>query len=82
MWKLWPLIPYFIVPALIGKLICRGSWMQILQAYGIWLVILVVLGLTLAGRFSEGFSWSLILALFTTVFAIPIFVLLLKFLVR
>ncbi len=82
MWKLWPLAPYFIVPVLVGKLVCRGSWMQILQAYGVWLVILVLFALTSAERFSEGFGWSLILALFTTVFAIPVLVLLLKFLAR
>lgn len=82
MGKAWPLAPYFIVPVLIAKLICRGSWMQILQAYGIWLTILAVVSLTGASRFDEGVGWSLIIALFTTVFAIPIFVLSLKFFQR
>lgn len=75
-----PLVPYFVLPILIGKFLCQGSWLQIFQAYAIWIGILAMIGLLFSNRNDHGFGWALIIALFTTVFAIPVLVLILRYL--
>lgn len=74
----WPIVPYFVAPVLVARFLCRGRWIEILQAYGIWIGLLAFFGFMQGGLHGEGYGWALLMALFTTVFAIPIFVLLLK----
>lgn len=74
----WPLVPYFVAPVLVARFLCRGAWIEILQAYAIWTGLLAFGGFMQGGPHDDGYGWALIIALFTTVFAIPILVLLLK----
>lgn len=76
--KIWPLVPYFVAPVLVARYLFRGRWIEILQAYCIWIALLMVFGLTQGSSLDEGYGWALIIALFSTVFAIPVLVLLLK----
>jgi hypothetical protein len=75
---IWLLMAYFGVPILLTRFVIRGKWIEILQAYGVWMALLAMFGLLAAGSRDEGFGWALILALFWTILAIPILVLLLK----
>lgn len=77
---MWPLVPYFVVPILLARLLFRGRWLELLQAYGIWIALLALFGFLQGGPNDEGYGWALIIALFATVFAIPILVMLLKLL--
>jgi len=70
---------YVLVPVLIAGPLFGGRPVEVLQAYGIWITLLLVLGFLQGGAHGEGYGWMLIIGMFTTVFAIPILVLLLKF---
>ncbi len=74
----WPVVPYVVAPVLIARFLCRGRWIEILQAYGIWIGCLALFGFVQDGQHAEGYGWAFLIALFATVFAIPIFVVLLK----
>ena len=77
----WPIVPYLVVPVLVARFLVRGRWIEIVQAYGIWLALMVAFGLLHhlgTGKFGEGLGWAFIMALFFTTLAIPVIVLLLK----
>ena len=74
----WPIVPYVVAPVLVARFLCRGRWIEILQAYGVWIGLLALFGFIEGGSHREGYGWALIIALFTNVFAVPIFVVLLK----
>lgn len=70
---------YFIAPVGLAKLVLRASWRTILIAYAIWYGALLLFGLSAAPRIAEGMGWMMILAMFLTIPAVPIIVLLLRF---
>lgn len=76
--NIWPVVPYFVLPVLVARFLFRGRWIELLQAYCIWIALLMAFGFTQGSTRGEGYGWALIIALFSTVFAIPILVLLLK----
>lgn len=80
----WLLVPSMVVPILVARFLLRGTWTEIVQAYGIWIVLWFLFGLLHGlGRgsrsaYDEGFGWAIILGLFLPAFGIPILVLVLK----
>lgn len=73
--SLWVFVPVFI-----AKVIVRASWLMILVAYGIWVLLLAVFALTLipAGTVDEALGWPMILSFFLTIPAITLIALVLK----
>lgn len=63
---------YTLAPVLIARYLVRGTWIQIVQAYGLWIATLLVLGFMIGGPHGAGYGWALLIAMFTTVFAVPI----------
>ena len=76
--SIWLLVPCFVAPVLVARFLFRGRWIELLQAYCIWIALLLAFGFTQGSSRDEGYGWALIIALFSTVFAIPVLVLLLK----
>lgn len=74
----WPIVPYGVAPVLLARFLCRGRWIDVLQAYGIWIGLLALFGFMHGGPHREDYGWALPMALFSTVLAIPIFVVLLN----
>jgi hypothetical protein len=68
---------YFFVPILLSKVL-GASWRRILIAYGIWIALLGVFGLTNARTLDEAIGWPLILGMFMTIPAIPVIALVLR----
>ncbi|MBL8228520.1 MAG: hypothetical protein JNL98_08585 [Bryobacterales bacterium] len=64
---------YTLAPVLIARYLVRGTWLQVLQAYGLWIATLLVLGFMIGGPHGAGYAWALLIAMFTTVFGVPIF---------
>lgn len=66
---------YFFIPITLARLLTRGTWREILNAYGLWLALLLLLFAVPAGRaYAEGIGWAMIIAMFTTVIAVPVLV--------
>ena len=63
----------FGVPILISRLLLRASWRAIAHAYAIWFGFLLAIG-----AIEAALGWALILAIFFTIPAVPIVILLLK----
>ena len=63
----------FFVPAAISRFIVGGDWLQTLVSYAIWLGLLF-LGLIVprGGTATEKGGWFVIMAMFTTIFAVPV----------
>jgi hypothetical protein len=70
---------YFFVPIFLAKMVLGASWNSVLIAYGIWIAVLLVFGLTSSGTWGEAIGWPLIFGLFLTIPAISILVLILRF---
>ncbi|MEQ1651117.1 MAG: hypothetical protein ABL897_01365 [Hyphomicrobium sp.] len=69
---------YILVPFSLGLVVARGKWIEVLKAYGIWIGLLTVLGFLQGGAHGEGYGWMFIIAMFATVIAIPLIVLMLR----
>lgn len=77
---LYSLCLWVFVPILIAKLIVRASWRMIAVAYGIWLLMLALFGLTIlpSGTVGEAIGWPMILSMFLTIPVITVITLILK----
>lgn len=74
----WIVLPYIVLPVAVARFATRGTWQDIRQAYGLWIGLLALIGFAVGGARGEGYGWMLIIAMFTTIFAIPTFVFILK----
>lgn len=63
---------YTLAPILIARYVVRGAWRQILEAYGIWIVLLALLGFLIGGPHGAGYGWAILIAMFTTVIGVPV----------
>ncbi len=79
---LWMLIPSVLVPVLLARVLFRGKWKEIAQAYGIWLALWFLFGLSigLKSGFAAGFGWAVMLGLLSwmPIVGIPVLLLLIK----
>lgn len=66
---------YVLLPVIIAFGVVRGSLIEIVKAYGIWIVILGLMAWSM--RENER-GWILLIGMFTTAIGIPLLVLLLK----
>ena len=69
---------YFFVPVFVAKVPIGASWKSIFIAYGIWMVLLTLFGLTSTRSWREAVGMPLILAMFFTLPAIAIIAFFLK----
>jgi hypothetical protein len=76
------LFPSVLVPTLLARVLCRGKWKEIAQAYGIWFALWFLFGLLtgLSSGLAVGFGWAVIVGVvsFIPMLGIPILVLLIK----
>jgi len=72
-WIMLSLVAFW--PVVLAKLLVRGSWRQIFGAYGMYWGGLTLIGL---GMGNDEAGWMLLIALFTTVFMVPLIVVFLK----
>ncbi len=69
---------YFVAPVALARVLLRASWRSVLIAYAIWYGALFLFGLSAAPRVAEALGWMMILAMFLTIPAVPVIVLLLR----
>ena len=69
---------YLFVPVFVAKVPIGASWKSIFIAYGIWMVLLAIFGLTSTRSWREAIGLPLILAMFFTLPAIAIIAFFLK----
>ncbi len=78
----WMLIPSVFVPVLLARVLFRGKWKEIAQAYAIWLALWLLFGLAIGLRsgFTVGFGWAVMLGLLSwmPILGIPVLLLLIK----
>ena len=65
---------YFFVPMFVAKVPMGASWKSLFIAYGVWIALLAILGLTSTKTWGDAIGRPLIMALFFTVPAIALFV--------
>ncbi|MDP9421312.1 MAG: hypothetical protein M3Q19_00495 [Pseudomonadota bacterium] len=58
---------YFFVPVFVAKVPMGASWRCIFIAYGIWVALLTVFGLTSTKTWGEAAVWPLIVGMFFTI---------------
>jgi heme/copper-type cytochrome/quinol oxidase subunit 4 len=64
-----------VVPFAIARYVTWGRWIEIALAYVIWIMMLVLFAMTM--HYHQR-GWVLLIALMTTVIAIPLLVLVIK----
>lgn len=62
-----------VLPSGISWLLCRGTGMQILQAYGIWIALILLLCLGGPSR-QESIGWFFIILTMLSIFGVPVLV--------
>jgi hypothetical protein len=69
---------WFFVPVFLAKVVLRGSWRQVGIAYGVWVIMLALFGLTNGATWAEAIGWPLIMGMFLTIPAIAVIVIVLR----
>lgn len=75
---LFALSLYFLLPTFVAKALMRVSWNALFKAYGVWLGMLMLIGITSGGTLDEAVGWPMLLALFLTTPAIAVLSLVLR----
>lgn len=80
---LWMFLISVLAPVMLARVLCRGTWKEIAQAYGIWLALWFLFGLSIglgSQGLSAGFMWAVMLGVLSLlpILGIPILVLLIK----
>ncbi len=65
---------YIAIPVALARYVIRANWREVAAAYGIVVGIMVLFSLAGPnGQKEEAFGWAMILAMFYTIPAVPVF---------
>ena len=69
---------WFVIPIFLAKVALGASWQAVAMAYMIWFGTLLSWGMLGTRTWGEAVGWPAIMALFFTIPAIPVIILVLK----